>query len=150
MSAHLTILIVALVAATLIACGDSDDGDDDVSDGSLLTGIPASDIDGRMEPAPPDASPAITAAEAREAALNGNSSGKILETILVEYSGYGPDGFAKILAWVVNFDPETMSGRPMLMCGDPCPETELMYAYTVIDAMTGEFVVGAESSKPVE
>jgi hypothetical protein len=138
------------VVGVTMACAG---GSEDVS-GSLLQGVPTSDIDGsinsmKLEAAPSDANPAIDAREASQLATNAAHYGEILETVLVNYTDLVKEPATPVLAWVVNFKPSPENAAPPLGCGSNCPtEIVTIYDFVLIDAQTGAFLTAANVSGP--
>lgn len=141
--------IVAIAAS--FACGGDDTPNH--ADGSLLAGVPNSEINGstnsmKLEAAPDGASPAVDSHAAEETArANQQGNGDILETVLLNYTDLVKEPPTPRLVWAVNFDPATVVGVPPMGCMDNCPsQTYVVYSFVLIDANTGEFIVAAETS----
>ncbi len=144
------VIAAAITVAFTIACG----GDD-----FILTGVPKADFDGSessmvVEAAPADAAPGISSDAAAAGAMRATpryQGGKIRQVALVRLTDHAQQPPTERIAWAVNFDPTTVPGtEPLGPCGQDCPNTKLAYALVFIDAQTGDFVFGSESSRPVD
>jgi hypothetical protein len=118
---------------------------DDKADGSPLRGVSAEDfatlgLDAAPTPHEPVLDPGVAEAIARR------GSEEARQVMLAKYTD--PSG-PKRLVWAVNWDPDTVIGSPPF--GGSCWDGDLedlrvAYAITLIDAVTGEFVVRMERS----
>ena len=143
--------VVTVAALTLTARGGTQD--------IALEGVPGQALTNsgiRLAAPPAGHTPAITAEEAVAVATtsDGRRHAAILETKLVRLVQQLPDvqaePFADNLAWVVSFDPATVSVLPPLgpSARDLCPRP--LYAIAFIDAETGESIFELERSKTEE
>jgi hypothetical protein len=153
----LTAALVIVASITVAGCGGSEEAvqtPTPTSD-SILIGVPKADIDGstnsdKMKRASPGESPAVSAEAAQQTALaNHPGGGEVLETVLVDYTSLVQASPAARLVWVVNFDPATVVPAGPMGCMDACPsqsEVHTQYSFVLIDANSGEFIMGGESS----
>ena len=136
-------VLLCLIAATF-SCGDG---------GFILEGIPKADFDGStgssvVEAAPDGASPLIDSEQAVAKAKDGHyRDGSVRQVVLVWLTERAPDPPREYLAWAVNFDPESLAPT-IVGCRTDCGDYELEYAVVFVDAMTGEGISSAESSRP--
>jgi hypothetical protein len=129
-------LAIALIVATNLAAQGG-------AKGLLLQFVPKEEQHSFFVP---QEEPTVSSAAAVEAALSGGAlwtdSAAVAEVVLVHLSDPNVDPpYDDRLAWVVNFNPNALSGAAT-MAGQPEFEP-LQFQYVLIDAHTGEFIFGA-------
>ncbi|MCH7483647.1 MAG: hypothetical protein IIA90_00690 [Chloroflexi bacterium] len=140
------VLTAGVLLGTMIGCGSS--AGDDPSDEIRIEGLSTADIvEAGILLKVPAEEPAFDANHAAEVALEKHPRARIRQVVLARIRGEG-------LAWVVNFDPDSIEPPPPLGYAGPIvtkadgrPDYgEVEWSLLFVNAKTGEYTGGLTAS----